>query len=70
MEKELCDLNMPNSRFQVRFEPEEIPTRVEDAHLSEGGLDTLEFLLAANGGEAPKPIQRVASLPKVQRDRP
>ncbi|MEZ4458307.1 MAG: DNA repair protein RecN [bacterium] len=67
VEKELFDLNMPNARFQVRFEPEQIPSRVEDAHLSEGGLDTLEFLLAANAGEAPKPIQRVASGGELSR---
>jgi DNA repair protein RecN (Recombination protein N) len=67
VQKELAELNMANARLDVSFEPAVIPTTVEAATLSERGLDAIEFLLAANAGEAPKPIQRVASGGELSR---
>lgn len=67
VEKELAELNMTNAKFTVHFEPEQIPRKVDDATLTANGLDEIEFLLAANAGEAPKPIQRVASGGELSR---
>lgn len=67
VQEELAELNMVNARLEVSFEPAEVPPTVETAVLSDRGLDTIEFLLAANAGEAPKPIQRVASGGELSR---
>ena len=55
--RELQDLAMPNSRFEVAFEEE----------LSVKGFDKVEFLFSANKGEDLKPLRTVASGGEMSR---
>lgn len=54
---ELRDLAMPGAEFAVDVRP--LPDG--GGELPEGGLDEVEFLLAANPGEPAQPLSRVAS---------
>ena len=56
--KELHFLDMPSVQFLVQNTPGE---------LTENGTDNLEFLLSANGGEAPKPLAKIASGGELSR---
>ena len=55
---ELSFLDMPNLVFEVSFTPKK---------LSGNGSDTVEFLISANVGEAPKPISKIASGGELSR---
>lgn len=55
---ELKYLDMPNVVFTVNF---------ESCELSEQGIDSVEFLISANAGELPKPIQKIASGGELSR---
>lgn len=55
---ELKYLDMPNVVFTVDFGSHE---------LSEQGADAVEFLISANAGEPPKPIQKIASGGELSR---
>jgi DNA repair protein RecN (Recombination protein N) len=60
VEKELQDLNMQGSKFQVSIK--------KDANLvSSRGIDKIEFLLSANPGEPAKPLSRIASGGEMSR---
>lgn len=71
MERELNDLNMQRARFQVqivhRRDPEGAPARptgggeTDRYAFGPTGIDTVEFLIAPNQGEAFKPLARIAS---------
>ena len=52
IQDELRQLDMPKVRFMIRFE-----TKEPDAT----GVDEVRFLMSANVGEEPRPIQKVAS---------
>lgn len=56
--EELAFLDMPGVRLEVSLEPVE---------LYAGGIDRVEFLIAANAGEAPKSIARIASGGELSR---
>ncbi len=56
---ELSELDMKNARFIVNIQKGE--------SLTERGLDTVEFLLAANLGEAEKPLDKIASGGELSR---
>ena len=56
--EELKFLNMPNVKFFVEINPTE---------LNENGIDTVEFFLSANAGEAPKPLHKIASGGELSR---
>ncbi len=56
--QELRFLDMPSVRFAVRH---------EDAPLSAGGADKIEFLISANAGEEPRPIAKIASGGELSR---
>ncbi len=62
--KELGDLAMAQCRFEVRFEPGSTPTSFD---WKEHGLETGEFFLSANPGEALKPLKAVASGGELSR---
>ena len=66
-ESELGALNMARTQFIVDFEPKEIPVKASDARLDPRGLDQVEFLLAANLGEEPKPLSKIASGGELSR---
>ena len=53
---ELAQLDMPKVRFQVEFSP-----KPGELAMDETGMDQVQFLMSANVGEDPKPIQKIAS---------
>jgi DNA repair protein RecN (Recombination protein N) len=59
VETELASLAMPRARFEVRLVP------LEEPGLQ--GLEKVEFFLAPNPGEAPKPLSRIASGGELSR---
>ena len=61
MKKELKDLAMPNALFGVSFQ------ELEEDKGSPNGLEKVEFFLASNPGEAPRPLSRVASGGELSR---
>lgn len=58
VEQELAFLDMPSVRFTVQ-------NNIGD--LTENGIDSIEFLLSANVGEAPKPLAKIASGGELSR---
>ncbi|MBR5543663.1 MAG: DNA repair protein RecN [Oscillospiraceae bacterium] len=56
---ELSQLDMKNAKFIAQITKNET--------LSQRGIDTIEFLLAANLGEAPKPLEKIASGGELSR---
>ena len=54
----LQDLGMKGAKFETQF---------ETTDLTKSGVDRVEFLLAANPGERPKPLRQVASGGEISR---
>lgn len=69
--RELAQLGMPKSRFLVSVTKApplaSDPLSTGDARLSVSGIDRVEFLLAANAGEEPRGLARVASGGELSR---
>ncbi|RLC24208.1 MAG: DNA repair protein RecN [Deltaproteobacteria bacterium] len=71
MEKELGQLHMKHTRFQVRFEP--FPGASGETGASgiggvrADGIDRVEFMISPNMGEALRPLSRVASGGELSR---
>lgn len=63
VEAELRDLNMETTRFQVSFSP---VTEGFDGFTATG-KDKIEFLIAPNPGEPPRPLVRIASGGELSR---
>jgi DNA repair protein RecN (Recombination protein N) len=61
MKEELKDLAMPHALFGVSFQ------ELEEDKGSANGLEKVEFFLASNPGEAPRPLSRVASGGELSR---
>ena len=59
VESLLTELALEGARFEVRLDPSE--------QLHSGGAEKVSFLVAANPGEAPKPISKVASGGELSR---
>lgn len=59
VESELKDLALPSARFDVHFEA------LKD--VSPGGAEHVEFIFAANKGETPRPLGKVASGGELSR---
>jgi DNA repair protein RecN (Recombination protein N) len=59
VEGELKDLALPSARLEVHFE------RLKD--VSPGGAEHVEFMFAANKGESPRPLGKVASGGELSR---
>ncbi len=69
---ELAELGMDKAEFHVRVEPIEATNglikRGEKSYkLGAGGVDEVEFLIAPNVGEAPRPLHRIASGGEISR---
>ena len=64
MVKELGDLGMGSTRFQVEFKPNETGRPVMP---TETGDDRIEFLISPNPGEPLKPLARIASGGELSR---
>lgn len=60
VERELQDLNMKGSEFQVNIKKDE-------AVISSKGIDKIEFLLSPNPGEPPKQLSKIASGGEMSR---
>lgn len=56
--EELKFLNMPSVKFFVN---------IDECEMNENGIDTVEFFLSANLGEAPKPLAKIASGGELSR---
>jgi DNA repair protein RecN (Recombination protein N) len=78
IEAELADLNMEDTRFLVDIQPPEMPPEDVDLAseddrdersltLSETGFDDVEFLIAPNVGEEPRPLAKIASGGELSR---
>jgi DNA repair protein RecN (Recombination protein N) len=59
LQRELADLGLEKSRFEVRFSSTDAPQL--------GGLEEVEFYFSANLGEPPKPLAKVASGGEMSR---
>ncbi|MEZ5420118.1 MAG: DNA repair protein RecN [Vicinamibacterales bacterium] len=62
LETGLGDLGMARARFQVRLTTNDAPQAWHS-----GGIDSAEFFLAANPGEDPRPLARIASGGELSR---
>lgn len=58
VQAELASLAMENARVEIRLAP---------AEWSASGIDAVEFLLSANPGEEPKPLEKIASGGELSR---
>jgi len=68
MERELRQLAMERTRFQVSFDPATLPAAPGDPTTwREDGFDVAEFLLAPNAGEELRPLARIASGGELSR---
>ncbi|MGL4366938.1 MAG: DNA repair protein RecN [Brevinemataceae bacterium] len=72
IEQELSFLGMEGTRFEVKI----TYTKQEDSflilnnmplHVSDKGIDRIEFMIAANVGEEPKPLSKTASGGEISR---
>ncbi len=66
---ELASLGMGEARVEVAVDREERPGEVvvDGARLGATGFDRVEFLIATNRGEAPRPLRKVASGGELSR---
>ncbi len=67
IERELADLNMARTRFVIDFALADLPAAVAEVTLTSTGFDAVEFLIAPNLGEEPKPLSRIASGGEMSR---
>lgn len=65
VEKEIHELNMPHATFEAKFKKRAADKNVED--FGPKGGDEIEFYLAANAGEEPKPLNKIASGGELSR---
>lgn len=64
---ELQDLGMGGATLAVRVDPLTAGLEVDGRHIGPRGADRVEFLLGANPGEAPGPLNRIASGGELSR---
>jgi len=67
IEKEMADVSMTGSRFEVVFTPHSEKGSGNAEVMKEGGLDAVEFYISTNPGERLKPISKVASGGELSR---
>lgn len=56
IQRELKGLDMPKVRFETEFSPKDLEHGMDAT-----GMDEVKFLMSANLGEQPRPIQKIAS---------
>lgn len=67
---ELATLGMGGAKIEVQVQPlaeRRGELAVDGARLSETGIDRVEFLIAPNRGEAPRPLRKIASGGELSR---
>ncbi|MDH4121328.1 MAG: DNA repair protein RecN [Deltaproteobacteria bacterium] len=62
----LAELGMEKAQFQTKVEPARTSTGMTPAYTSLG-MDQVEFLLASNPGQSPRPLARIASGGELSR---
>ena len=71
MERELCQLHMKDTRFEILFEEDMSATRDSEGErikaLGPHGFDRVLFMLSTNPGEALKPMSTIASGGELSR---
>ncbi len=67
MKKELEELGMKETHFDIRFSSLLAEGGQNDEILCENGLEEIEFYLSTNPGEEPKPLARIASGGELSR---
>lgn len=67
IEQEIRALNMGAAHFQVRFRDMAGDQDIAGGTFTERGMDDVEFYLSTNLGEAPKPMNRIASGGELSR---
>jgi DNA repair protein RecN (Recombination protein N) len=72
MEKEVKNLGMPGTTFEVRFitqdeKPDQAPFFIAGRRLTERGMDQVEFYFSPNPGEPVKPLAKIASGGELSR---
>ncbi len=68
--RELATLGMGDAKIEVQVEPlaeRRGELAVDGARLSETGIDRVEFLIAPNRGEVPRPLRKIASGGELSR---
>ncbi|KEO83279.1 DNA repair protein RecN [Tumebacillus flagellatus] len=68
---ELSELMMPNTQFAISFtqiqEEDGLPIGERRVHVSEAGIDRVEFLFSPNVGESLRPLAKIASGGELSR---
>ena len=67
VEAELGQLGMKNTAFSVKLHQEQGGDTLDGLKLGPRGADLVEFLIAPNPGEEPKPLARIASGGELSR---
>jgi DNA repair protein RecN (Recombination protein N) len=72
MEKEVKALGMGDTIFEIRFldasgKDDDPPYLLAGKHLTESGIDQVEFFFSPNPGEPPKPLAKIASGGELSR---
>jgi DNA repair protein RecN (Recombination protein N) len=67
VQKHFADLGMPNARLDARLEPVPLGDDPLTADVPAHGADALDLMLAANPGEPPRPLRKVASGGELSR---
>lgn len=67
VEAQLRDLALPGARLSITFSPSRGAEEVRGVPLHPRGAERAELLLAANPGEAPRPLAKVASGGELSR---
>jgi DNA repair protein RecN (Recombination protein N) len=67
VDEEIHALNMPHAHFFADFREDDPARNESDITFGPKGADEVEFYLAANKGEEPKPLNRIASGGELSR---
>lgn len=69
--RELGELMMPNTQFAISFtqiqEEDGLPIGERRVHVTEAGIDRIEFLFSPNVGESLRPLAKIASGGELSR---
>jgi DNA repair protein RecN (Recombination protein N) len=69
--RELGELMMPNTQFAISFtqiqEEDGLPIGERSVHVTEAGIDRVEFLFSPNVGESLRPLAKIASGGELSR---
>jgi len=63
----LNDLALPNTQFEIQITPQAITSLKDIGLFMEYGIDTIEFLISPNVGEAKRPLSKSASGGEMSR---